>query len=358
MSNPSPIVSVIMPVYNSEKYLREAVESILSQTFRNFELIAVDDGSTDGSGSILAGYHQQDERIVILTHLKNEGIVSALNWGLKIASGKYIARMDADDVSLPERLEQQVRFLEAHPQVGILGSAAIFMDSQGQEIARLVQPGEDLAIRWTCLLANAFFHPTVMIRQAVLTEFNLGYQPGIQSGQDYALWVQMLEHTQGANLHQPLVRYRVYAESISSQYMQEQRENHDQISFASIQRLFPEIRLASAEHAMLVAAFTGNLSLSDYRHRPALARSYLELWRAFVIRHSGKPALKRLKHDTVVLAAKNGLFPPFQPGWLETMRCLFAADPLWVFYFAVKFLNMVHLKRLGIRLNRLRQVGL
>jgi glycosyltransferase involved in cell wall biosynthesis len=358
MNDSSPFVSVVMPVYNGEKYLREAIESILAQTFRNFELIAVDDGSTDGSASILASYRQQDERIVILTHSQNQGIVSALNWGLEIGQGKYIARMDADDISLPERLERQVEFLETHPQVGILGSEAIFMDLQGQEIARMVRPRDDLSIRWMSLLANVFFHPTVMIRRAVLTEYSLCYQPGIQSGQDYDLWVHMLEHTQGANLDQPLVRYRVTAESISSQYKQEQMVNHNQISFAYIQRMFPEIRFAPAEHAMLVAAFTGRLSSSQSRQRPALARRYLELWRAFVLRHRGNPALKRLRHEAVILAAKMGLYPPFQPGWLETMRCLFAADPEWVFYFAVEFSNMVRLKLLGIHLSRLRRVSL
>ena len=358
MSDSSLCVSVVMPVYNGEKYLREAVESILAQTFRNFELIAVDDGSTDGSASILAGYRQQDERIVILTHSKNQGIVSALNRGLEIAQGKYIARMDADDVSLPERFERQVEFLETHPQVGVLGSEAIFMDSQGQDIARMAQTHDDLSIRWTSLLANVFFHPTVMFRRAVLTEFNLGYQPGLQSGQDYDLWVHMLEHTQGANLDQPLVRYRVTAESISSQYKQEQMVNHNQISFAYIQRLFPEIRFTPAEHALLVAAFTGRLSSSQSRQRPSLVRCYLELWCAFVERYRGNPALKRLRHDVVILAAKIGLYPPFRPGWLETMRYLFAADPEWVFYFTVEFSNMIRLKLLGIHLSRLRRISL
>jgi len=358
MSDSPPYVSVVMPVYNGEKYLREAVESILAQTFRNFELIAVDDGSTDDSASILASYHQQDERIVILTHSKNQGIVSALNRGLKIARGKYIARMDADDVSLPERFERQIEFLEAHPKVGILGSEALFIDSQGQEIARMVHERNDLTIRWTSLLANVFFHPTVMIRRAVLTENNLCYQSGIKSGQDYDLWLHLLEHTQGANLDRPLVRYRVYPESISSRNKQEQMARHAQVSFANLQRTYPEIRFTPDEHAALVAAVTGKMSASQYRQRPALARRYLELWRVFVLRHRENPALKGLRHEAVNMAAKIGLYPPFQPGWLETTRGLFAADPLWMFYFAIKFSNMVRLKLMGIRLSRLRRAGL
>jgi glycosyltransferase involved in cell wall biosynthesis len=358
MSDSAPVVSVVMPVYNSEQYLRAAVESILAQTFRDFELIAVDDGSTDGSASILADYHHQDGRILILTHSQNQGIVSALNRGLKIASGKYIARMDADDISSPERFERQVEFLESYPQVGILGTEAIFIDSHDREIARMSHPQKDLSIRWTSLLANVFFHPTVMIRRAVLTEYNLAYQPEFQSVEDYDLWLHLLEHTQAANLDRPLLRYRVHAGSISSQYEQVQKEKHTRISLATIQRLFPQIRLPLEEHAMMVAAFTGMLSASNNHHRPALARRYLELWQAFVLLHRGEPALKPLRHEVVALAAKIGSFPPFQPGWQETTRCLFSADPLWVFYFCFELAGMIALKFKGIRLSQLRQIRL
>jgi glycosyltransferase involved in cell wall biosynthesis len=356
MDNSFPRVSVIMPVYNSEKYLCEAVESILAQTLRDLEIIAIDDGSTDSSLSILKRYHQQDKRTVILTHSKNQGIVSALNRGLKMGRGKYIARMDADDISLPERLEKQVEFLESHPQVGILGTDALFMDTQGREIARMVKARDDLSIRWMSLFSTPFFHPTVMIRRSVLIEYNLNYLPGVQSAEDYDLWLRLLEHTQGANLDWPYLRYRISTESISSQRKHEQMEKHNQISLAYIQRLFPEIRFSPAEHAMLAEALTGRFNPSNYCQRPALSIRYLELWRAFVGQHHGNPALKYIRHEAVNLAAKIGLYPPFQPGWLETMSCLFAADPLWIFYFIIKFSNMVHLKVLGIRLSRLRRV--
>jgi glycosyltransferase involved in cell wall biosynthesis len=277
MSDSFPYVSVVMPVYNGGKYLREAIESILAQTFQNFELIVVDDGSTDCSPSILGGYGQKDERIVILTHSMNQGIAMALNRGLKIARGKYIARMDADDVSLPERIEKQVDFLDAHLDVGILGCDAIFMDSQGKDVVTLSHPRDDLSLRWMGLVANVFFHPTVMIRRAVLTGFNLDYQADYEPVEDYDLWLRILEHSQGANLDQSLVRYRVYAESISSRHKLEGAAKHVQTSYANIRRMYPEIQISRDEHAALVAAVTGNLTPSLYRLRPALARRYLEL---------------------------------------------------------------------------------
>jgi hypothetical protein len=256
---------------------------------------------------------------------------------------------------LPERFQRQVEFLEAHPQVGILGSDAIFIDSNGRSIARMSHPHEDLSIRWTSLLANVFFHPTVMIRHTIMTGYNLSYQPDFQSVEDYDLWLRLLACTQAANLERPLVRYRVHTESISSQSKQKQKEKHARISYAYIQRVFPEIRFTLDDHAMLVAAFTGALSASNNHQRPALARQYLELWQAFVLRHHEDPALKSLQHETVILAAKIGLFPPFQPGWLGITRDLFSADPLWPFHFFARFFGMLTHKFQGIRLGHLRR---
>ncbi len=354
MSESPPSVSVVMPVYNAGEYLRAALESLLAQTFRDFEVIAVDDGSTDGSASLLAEYARREAHIVILTHAQNQGIVAALNDGLQAARGRYIARMDADDLSLPERFERQVEFLDAHPEVGILGSEEIFIDPQGQQIGRMSHLHDDLSIRWASLLSNVFFHPTVMLRRSVLTDHQLEYQAGIRYAQDYDLWVRLLRHTRAANLEQALVWYRVYPESISSRHRQEQMEIHARISLAHLQRTFPEFQITPEEHTALAAAFTGKLSPSQAWQRPALARRYLELWQAFARQHAGDPVLAHLRHEAVVQAAKIGLYPPFQPGWLGTTRGLFAADPLWGLYFAAGFPHMVQLKLRARRLRRLR----
>jgi glycosyltransferase involved in cell wall biosynthesis len=128
------MVSVIMPVFNAKLYLSEAVESILSQTFADFELITIDDCSTDGSLEILKSFAEKDKRVLVLDNERNLGVTPTLNRGLATANGELIARMDADDISLPERLEKQAAFLKAHPEVGLVSGDALAIDAQGSTI--------------------------------------------------------------------------------------------------------------------------------------------------------------------------------------------------------------------------------
>ena len=129
----TPLISVIMPVFNGENFLQDAVGSILGQTFTDFELIAIDDGSTDNSTALLESFRLNDRRVIIQRHTENQGVTAALNTGLALARGKYIARMDADDISLPVRFEKQVAFMETHPEIDILGSAVRLMDERGRK---------------------------------------------------------------------------------------------------------------------------------------------------------------------------------------------------------------------------------
>ena len=354
MINSNPLVSVVMPVYNGEKYLSEAVESILNQSFSNFELIIINDGSTDNTVGIIDKYRKQDRRIKLISHSENNGIVHSLNQGLKMAQGKYIARMDSDDISFSDRLEKQVGYMESNPQIGILGGAVIYIDTTGRELSRMDHPSDDISIRWTCLLNNVFFHPTVMIRRSILIEKELTYKFNFQSVEDYALWVELLEHTQGANLDQVLINYRLHPGSITSISRNEQITKHNQVSLAYINRIFPDYHIPFLEHAMLVAAFSGKLDVSFNSYRPLLAEYYLKLWQLFRNKYSENPGLKSLKHKVVVLAAKIGLYPLFQPGWLKTFFSLFEEDILWIFYFILAFPKMLWLKQKGNKFRKLR----
>lgn len=356
MSDTAPQVSVLMPVYNGARYLRAAVDSILSQTLRDFELIAVDDGSTDGSGSLLADYQAQDARLRLLRQPSNQGIVAALNLGLQQARGEFIARMDCDDISHPDRLARQVAFLQAHPQVGMLGTDALFIDPDGRRLARMGHPREDLSIRWTSLLANFFFHPTLMFRRSILVENGLLYRAEFTGAEDYDLWVRMLPTTRAANLPLPLVRYRVHPHSLSSRKELDQADKHVLISRDHLDRVLPEVHLDPLEHRHLVAAFTGRLNPSLSRLRPALARRYLELWGDFSRLHAQEEDLPRLKHQVAGLAAKIGLFPPFKPGWRQALDALFRVDPLWWVYFCWNLAKMMGMKLTGIRLGQFRRV--
>lgn len=213
--NSSPLVSVVMPVYNAEKYLPAAIESILNQTFSDFEFLILNDGSTDNSAAIISRY--RDSRIRLIQAAENQGLIAQLNQGLHLARGRYIARMDADDISLKNRLEKQVKFLEAHPEVGILGAAISHLGPAGityTETFPLTHP----RIQSFLLLDTPFAHPVVMLRRAVLLENHLHYHPAYPAAEDYKLWLDMLQVTQGANLPEPLLYYRDSGTQVSKQH--------------------------------------------------------------------------------------------------------------------------------------------
>jgi GT2 family glycosyltransferase len=202
---PEPIVSIVMAVYNGEKYLRRAVESILHQTFTDFEFIIVDDGSTDTTPVILDAYH--DPRIVRLRNEKNIGQTRSLNRGLALAGGRYVARMDADDVAYPDRLASQVAFLDTHPEIVLLGSSYDVVDSVGSLIERRVAKVGNEALQCTLVRRNCFGHGTTMMRRDALVRVG-GYYERLWSVQDYDLWLRLAEQGDIANLEAPLYAWR------------------------------------------------------------------------------------------------------------------------------------------------------
>jgi glycosyltransferase involved in cell wall biosynthesis len=207
-------LSVVMPVFDGERFVGAAIDSILTQTFGDFDFHIVDDGSTDGTAAILARYAGSDRRIVVHTQPRNSGITSALNLGCRAASGDLIARMDADDISLPERFERQIRFLEEHADVGVLGTCVRVIDEHGQLGAVWPCPSQPGLTAWSLLFTCIVAHPTVMMRRAVLER--AGYYPvGYAIGQDYALWMRLVKLTRIANLEQVLVHYREVSTSLS-----------------------------------------------------------------------------------------------------------------------------------------------
>jgi len=206
-------VSVLMAVYNGEKYLREAIDSILSQTFTDFEFIIVDDGSTDASVEIINTY--LDRRIRLVRNDRNLGLAVSLNKGLDIALGEYVARMDCDDISLPVRLATQVAYMDAHPEVGACGTWAIDIDATGKEIRERKTPvGKQLENRYW--IPSPIIHPSAMIRFAELTD--LRYDSEIRYAQDYDFWLRIRARYQLSNLSKYLLLYRVHNESVSMRY--------------------------------------------------------------------------------------------------------------------------------------------
>lgn len=208
-----PVVSVVMVVCNVERFLAEAIESILGQTFSEFEFIIVDFGSTDRSKSIVSSYAGNDHRIK-LHEILNCGLAEARNAGCFLAQGEYIAIMDADDISLPERLMWEVEFMEKHPEVGLLGGAREWIDATGRSLFINGDPTEDDAIRAALAVRCALSQPTVLIRSEAFA-FVGGYRAAFAPAEDYDLWLRITEHFQCANLKQVVLKYRVHPHQVS-----------------------------------------------------------------------------------------------------------------------------------------------
>ena len=231
-----PLVSVILPVYNAELYVRESIQSILNQSFSDFELIILNDGSTDDSEIVISEF--QDERIKYVKNETNLKLIDTLNLGLKLAQGKYIARIDADDVAFPDRFEKQITFLENNPDFGLVGSfAECFGDTNG--ILKYVE--EDQDIRFALLTHNPFIHSTIMVRSTVLKENNLTYKKDQLHVEDYDLWIQMLAFTKAKIIPECLIKYRVHENQISTVHRVLQKLNAENLQRAYFISVFKGI---------------------------------------------------------------------------------------------------------------------
>ena len=220
----SPAISVVLPVYNAEAYVSEAVESILAQSFTDFELIAINDGSTDGSGAILRELAARDTRIVLVER-PNDGLVSALNEGIGRARAGLIARMDADDVAMPERFALQHARMVQEPELAVLGSFIRVMDKDG-DIIRLgeypLTPKEAARhVERDCPVA----HPAVMMQRDAVLKAG-GYRKAFSHAEDYDLWLRMSDLGYAiANLPQPLLNYRVHGASVTEVHWEANRRS-------------------------------------------------------------------------------------------------------------------------------------
>lgn len=207
-----------MPVYNGERYLREAMESILEQAFTDFEFLIINDGSTDNSVAIIQSYI--NPRIRLVHNDGNLGLAVSLNKGLELAQGEYIARMDADDVSRPERLKRQVSFMDANPRVGVCGSWVKFFPKANNYVWKLPERSEE--IRCWQFHTVGVAHPSVMMRRRLFAEHKLLYDPQYRYAQDYELWGRAIRYMDFANIQKVLLDYRISPEQICAMHGAEQ----------------------------------------------------------------------------------------------------------------------------------------
>lgn len=239
----NPKISILMPVYNGEKFLREAIESVLNQSCTNFELILVNDGSSDGTGDIINEF--LDSRIVVLTHNNNMGLVYSLNEGIDKCRGEFIARMDADDISEKSRLLTQLEYLENHKTVGVCGTWAKSISIDGSYVGSMVPPSKLLA-KYNYWKPGVVIHPTIMVRTNLLKKFH--YSDKYNRAEDYDLWLRMgIDEVVISNIPSYLYRYRINPTGISNSNRGEQEES----SFRAFIDNFPSIRLNLEEYKSL-----------------------------------------------------------------------------------------------------------
>lgn len=207
------LVSVILPVYNGATYLKESIDSVLSQTYRDFELIVINDGSKDNSFDIINSY--DDSRIIVINRQQNRGLVYSLNEGIDVARGEYIARQDADDISVPERFEKEVAFLDKNPAAGMVGSSYIKIDENSSDIVLKRVPETVREISDVLMKTNCFCHGSVVFRKECFEQAG-GYRDTAGPTEDYDLWLRFSEITTLANIGEPLYKWRVSSQSIMS----------------------------------------------------------------------------------------------------------------------------------------------
>jgi glycosyltransferase involved in cell wall biosynthesis len=231
-----PLVTVLMAVYNVAPYIRESINSILNQTFSDFEFLIYSDGSTDDTPAIIRSY--TDARIIFIDNKQNRSVSPNLNEGLARARGRYIVRMDGDDIANPERIARQVAFMEANPAIGLCGSSVRYV---GASNAVIKVPETNEIIQQTLWLQNAFFQPSVIIRTSVLRDNNLCYNTDYEFAEDYKLWSDMSTVTQLHNLPDVLLNYRIHPHQISRRRSDEQQKISLQIRSEQMRRWHIEL---------------------------------------------------------------------------------------------------------------------
>ncbi|MCD6460119.1 glycosyltransferase [bacterium] len=218
-----PIISVLMGVHNGEQYLNSSISSILFQTFKDFEFIIVNDGSTDSSGKIIDKYAKKDSRIKVIHH-ENKGLTKSLNIAAQHAQGKYLARQDADDISLPKRLQIQIKYLQKFPQVKILGTSNYMIDYRGKVINRFLRPSSTEQIKKYMPFGNQLCHGSILAEKEFFMEMQ-GYDESYRYAQDYEFWFRVLSKGyQINNLRWPLYMWRIHDKSIAGFKLDKQKQ--------------------------------------------------------------------------------------------------------------------------------------
>lgn len=251
-----PMISVVMPVYNVSKYLAEAIESILKQTFTDFEFIMIDDGSTDESWKIIKSF--DDSRIISMKNSKNKGITYSLNKAVQLSSGEYIARMDGDDYSDPRRFELQLKLLKNHPKVGVLGCNLKTLVNGKRSFDSIYGKTHD-EIKARMIFGSPVAHPTTIIKTKLLRKYQ--YEDGYEFSEDYNLWTKLVDITAFLNLDKSLVTYRI-SSTKNKDVIKAQQKSSLRIMINYLRRLGIEPSLFDTQSHCILAGYK-KLSTKD-----------------------------------------------------------------------------------------------
>lgn len=343
-----PKLTILLPVYNGEEYLPAALESCLGQSFGDFELLAIDDGSSDATWEILRLYARRDRRLRPVRNPRNLRLIATLNRGLALARGEYLARQDHDDLSLPGRLAAQVDFLERHPDHVLVGSYFSTMDPQDRLLARpWPHPTGDGALRAMLVAYNPFAHGTLAMRLEPIRRHGLRFDPAMLHAEDYDFYSRLMRHGRAAILPRELVRYRVHPGSVSARNLTLQHQMATRIALANLAqsplagRLTPRHILALRQSGEPAPPLDG----------PALRRRFREirqavaiLERAFPMGHGDRRRLRR----TLLSRARFAL-PPARRRWDRLLADLrFLQTEPWIFWRHASQALAYRLRRLGL----------
>jgi glycosyltransferase involved in cell wall biosynthesis len=294
-----PKISVVMPVYNGERYLREAVESVLDQSFSDFEFVIINDASTDKTGEMLSEFARQDERIVILQNEENLGLTGSLNKGIDRARGEYIARQDADDISLPERFKKQVALLDSNPEVVLVSCNIEKINAEGNPLGIMKRSCSDNLVAWYLLFYNRLAgHSQVMFRRKT---FNMlgGYSKKYPYCEDYELWCRMTGVGTVTILPEVLLQQRFHATSVSVMKQAEQKQDVLNLARWNIKQL-SNLDLSLAEIEDLNTFWMGHTKLAKFLDLFNLGRFNAQLQdilTIFVQKKSPEPASNLLENE-------------------------------------------------------------
>jgi glycosyltransferase involved in cell wall biosynthesis len=288
-----PTVSVVMSVFNGESFLAEAVGSILDQSFPDFEFIIINDGSTDGTTAMIEAYQKRDPRLRVY-HQENRGLIESLNRGCGLARGKYIARMDADDVAIKDRLLRQVCFLEEHPEVAAVGGAIETMDATGAPLGIERSPITDREIKSALVRGDCpFVHPTVLIRRDVFVSVH-GYRRVVVDAEDYDLWARIADRFELANLEAVVLKYRRHPYQVSIRQCSRQALNALAAHTAALYRRDGNPDPLDSIGEITPAVLT-RLGISNSTQETAICRGHVTCIRSMYTAHEYSEALKAIE---------------------------------------------------------------